>query len=135
MQKRLLDPTRVRRIPPQFSWVDQRLVREHRLLGTSVEAWALYLFLITVADAQGLSYYADASIGRQLALPPQRLSCARQVLIDAELITYSPPLYQVLALGRRAPSPSRPVAVPSPHSADALQALREVLRRTGRAHG
>ena len=130
MQKRLLDPTRVRRIPPQFSWVDQRLVRENRLLGTSVEAWALYLFLITVADAQGLSYYADTSIGRQLALAPEHLSRARQVLIDTELIAYSPPLYQVLALDRRAPPPSRPVAVPSPHSADALKGLREILRRT-----
>ena len=133
MQKRLLDPTRVRRIPPQFSWVDQRLVREHRLLGRSVEAWALYLFMITVADAQGLSYYADGSIGRQLALSTQRLSKARQALIDAELIAYSPPLYQVLALDRLPPSPARQGAVPSPHSADALRAMREVLQCIGGA--
>lgn len=130
MQKRLLDPTRVRRVPPQFSWVDQRLVREHRLLGTSVEAWALYLFLVTVADAQGLSYYADASISRQLTLAPEHLPRARQVLIDAELIAYAPPLYQVLALDRVPPSPQRPVSVPSPRGAGALTAMREVLRRT-----
>ena len=129
MQKRLLDPTRVRRIPPQFSWVDQRLVREHRLAGTSPEAWALYLFLITVADAQGLSYYADASIGRQLALTPERVSGARQLLIDTELIAYSPPLYQVLTLDpvhRTLPTPSSA----SPRGAGALTAMREVLRRT-----
>ena len=29
MQKRLLVPSRVRRVPRQFSWVDQRLVRDN----------------------------------------------------------------------------------------------------------
>jgi hypothetical protein len=57
MQKRLLVPSRVRRVPQQFSWVDQRLVREHHIERCNVETLALYLFLITVADAQGLSYY------------------------------------------------------------------------------
>jgi len=130
MQKRLLDPTRVRRIPRQFSWVDQRLVREQRLLGTSVQAWALYLFLITVADAQGLSYYADTSIGQHLTLSPEHLAHARQRLIDAELIAYRPPLYQVLSLDRGSPSPPRPASVSSPRRAGALTAMREVLRRT-----
>lgn len=129
MQKRLLDPTRVRRIPRQFSWVDQRLVREHRLLGASVEAWALYLFLITVADAQGLSYYADASVSRQLTLPPERLSRARQVLIDTDLIAYTPPLYQVLTLDQVHLTPPTPPSA-SPRGAGALTVMREVLRRT-----
>ena len=129
MQKRLLDPMRVRRIPPQFSWVDQRLVREHRLSGTLPEAWALYLFLITVADAQGLSYYADVSISRQLRLSPERLSRARQVLIDAELIAYTPPLYQVLTLDQVPLTPPTPPSA-SPRGAGALTAMREVLRRT-----
>ena len=31
MQKRLLVPSRVRRIPRQFSWIDQRLVRDHHI--------------------------------------------------------------------------------------------------------
>jgi hypothetical protein len=39
--------------------VDQRLVREHHIECCNVEALALYLFLITVADAQGFSYYGD----------------------------------------------------------------------------
>ena len=29
-------------------------------------AWTLYLFLVTVADAQGLSYYSDAGVCRRL---------------------------------------------------------------------
>ncbi len=65
--KRVLCPAQVRRIPPKFSWIDQRLVR-HRFIGScGTEALALYLFLVTVADAQGLSYYSDRSILSRLS--------------------------------------------------------------------
>ena len=75
--KRVLCPERVRQLPPQFSWVDHRLVRERYLDRCDPPAAALYLFLITVADAQGLSYYADATLGRRLSLLPARLQQAR----------------------------------------------------------
>jgi hypothetical protein len=48
--------------------VDQRLVREHRIDQLSHEACALSLFLVTVADAQGLSYYADRSLCQRLSM-------------------------------------------------------------------
>jgi hypothetical protein len=65
----------------------------------------LYLFLVTVCDGQGLSYYSDASIMRLLKLDPPGLARARQELINAKLIAYQCPLYQVLALEASAPSP------------------------------
>jgi len=68
--KRLLRPERQRQIPPQFSWLDHRLVRERRLQNCEPPAWALYLFLVTVGDFQGLSYYSDASLSRHLRLDP-----------------------------------------------------------------
>ena len=98
MQKRLLVPSRVRRVPRQFSWVDHRLVRDHHIEHCDPPALALYLFLITVADAKGLSYYADGSMSRVLSLTPDQLHQARQTLIQADLIAYESPLYQVLAL-------------------------------------
>ena len=55
VHKRLLRPERLRAVPSQFSWLDHRLVRERHLERCSTEALALYLFLVTVADAQGLS--------------------------------------------------------------------------------
>jgi len=128
MQKRLLVPTRVRRVPRQFSWVDQRLVRDRHIAHCDPEALALYLFLVTVADAEGLSFYADASIGRLLSLSAQRLEQAREALVGVGLIAYEAPLYQVLALE---PSRPTPPAV-SAHSARAtgeLRAMREVLRQ------
>jgi hypothetical protein len=98
MDKRPLSLAKLRRVPPQFSWVDQRLVRERYIDQLSHEACTLYLFLITVADAQGLSYYADASLCQRLSLTSTALHQARQALITRGLVAYQRPLYQVLAL-------------------------------------
>jgi hypothetical protein len=98
MDKRPLCCAKLRKVPPQFSWVDQRLVRERHIDQLSHEACTLYLFLVTVADAQGLSYYADASLCQRLSLTGPELHQARQGLITRGLVAYHRPLYQVLAL-------------------------------------
>jgi hypothetical protein len=96
--KRVLCPQRLRRVPPQFNWVDHRLVRDRHICRCSAEALALYLFLVTVADAQGLSYYSDGAIAQLLPLDAAALARARAELVAAQLIAYQRPLYQVLAL-------------------------------------
>jgi hypothetical protein len=101
--KRLLCPARARRVPEQFSWLDHRLVRDRHIAGRSADALALYLFLVTVADGQGLSYWSDPSICRLLPLNLDSLARARRELISAGLIAYQRPLYQVLALEEPAP--------------------------------
>jgi len=116
--KRVLCPEQLRRVPEQFSWIDHRLVRDRHIAGKSVEALALYLFLITVADGQGLSYYADATIGKLLPLDGPALARARQELIRARLIAYEKPLYQVLSLDP-----------PVPRSGQA-ESLGQILRQT-----
>jgi hypothetical protein len=85
-------------VPKQFSWVDQRLVREHYIDRLSHPACALYLFLLTVADAQGLSYYAEPTLCRRLSMSQSTLGQARQELIARHLVAYRRPLYQILAL-------------------------------------
>ncbi len=101
--KRVLRPEALRRIPRQFSWIDQRLVSDHHLERCDTAALALYLFLVTVADAQGLSYYSDPKLAKSLSLPAARLAQARADLIRLNLIAYAAPLYQVLALDPPAP--------------------------------
>lgn len=96
--KRLLLPQLRRQVPSQFSWIDQRLVRDSWLPRCSHRAWTLYLFLVVVADAQGLSYYGDSAILRHLGCSAEALQTARQELIAAHLIAYQKPLYQVLSL-------------------------------------
>jgi hypothetical protein len=109
--KRVLSPQRIRRIPAQFSWLDQRLVRDRHIERCDAPGCALYLFLVTVADAQGLSYYSEASIAKRLSMEPARLGQARADLLRLGLIAYESPLYQVLALDAPAvPVPSRELA-------------------------
>ncbi len=99
-EKRIICPERLRRIPQQFSWVDHRLVRDGHITGVSSEGLSLYLLLVTVADADGLSYYSDEAVCRLLSMESAVLSRARKELKDAELIAYKRPLYQVLSLDR-----------------------------------
>ena len=96
--KRVLCQERLRRVPPQFSWVDHRLVRDRHICRCSAEALALYLFLVPVADGHGLSYYADRTISQLLPLDIPAVARARRELIAAGLIAYQAPVYQVLAL-------------------------------------
>jgi hypothetical protein len=96
--KRVLCPERIRHVPAQFSWVDHRLVRERYIQRCDPQAAALYLFLVTVADAQGLSYYSDAALARNLSMTQDRLILARNDLLQIGLIAYQRPLYQVLSL-------------------------------------
>jgi len=98
IRKYLICPQRRRYVPKQFSWVDHRLVRHRYICGCSSQALALYLFLITVSDLDGLSYYSDSSICKYLNMNRQTLLQARRGLIAADLIEYQEPLYQVLAL-------------------------------------
>ena len=104
MKKRLLHPERLRKVPPHFSWIDHRLVQENYLVRCEHSAWALYLFFTSVGDAEGLSYYSDASLVRRLKMDPLVLSASRQQLVQAGLIAYEKPFYQVLSL--------EPVGVP-----------------------
>jgi hypothetical protein len=62
----------------------------------------LYLLLVTVGDAEGLSYYSEAKIAELLSMSRDELIEARRQLMAAGLIAYERPLYQVLSLeGRR----------------------------------
>ena len=96
--KRVLSPARVREIPKQFSWLDQRLVTAGYVKSCDHRQLALYLILVTVGDSKGLSYYSDKAYTKLLKLNDSELRAARDGLIQQGLIAYDPPLYQVLAL-------------------------------------
>jgi hypothetical protein len=122
INKHLLRPQRLRHIPSSFSWVDHRLVRHEYLARADHRAWTLYLFLVTVADAQGLSFYSDAALCRRLTMDPVTLSAARRQLIQADLIAYRKPLYQVLSLPED-PMASSELAAPRTGEAKSVAAI------------
>lgn len=123
VEKRLLCPERERRVPRQFSWVDQQLVTQRHLARCSVGAWGLYLFLVAAGDQRGLSYYSDASACGLLSLSDDELRRLRTELCAAGMIAYRRPLYQVLSL--------MPPAAPRDRDsgADSTASVAEVLRR------
>ena len=116
-------PQRRRRVPPQFSWVDHRLVRDGHVQGRSAPALALYLFLVTVADAEGLSWYSEATLCRQLSWSGPQLQSARAELQQAALIAYRKPLYQVLDL-----APVIAPIVPLPRRGGEAVSVGEILK-------
>jgi len=119
--KQVLRPERLRQVPEQFSWVDQALVQRHFIDRCDARAAALYLFLVTVSDAQGLSYYGESTLAARLHLNAEELAAARAQLIKLELIAYQAPLCQVLTL------PGPPVA---PRTAPSVPA-QALVRETG----
>jgi hypothetical protein len=115
-------PQQRRRVPPQFSWVDHRLVRDGHVQGRSAPALALYLFLVTVADADGLSWYSEEALCGQMSCSPAQLQSARAELQQAALIAYRRPLYQVLDL-----APAGVCAPPAPRRGGEALAVGEIL--------
>jgi hypothetical protein len=97
-RKHVLWEERVRQVPPQFSWLDHRLVRDGFSRRCAPEALALYLVLVTVGDAEGLSYYGEASLAKLINVPAARLPAMREALVRADLVAYGRPIYQVLEL-------------------------------------
>ena len=89
---------RIRKVPRHFSWIDHRLIRDRHIENCSHAAAKLYLFLVTVGDAKGLSYYGDKSIIKYLSMDQNALYDARSSLIRIGLIAWQNPLYQVLSL-------------------------------------
>lgn len=67
----------------------------------------LYLFLVTVSDAQGVGFYSERTLCQSLNWELDRLSKARKELVSADLIAFRYPYYQVLSLDR--PAENRPV--------------------------
>ena len=98
MQKKIICPNRKRKIPQRFSWIDHRLVKHEHFKNTSSGAMKLYLFLTTVGDAEGLSFYGASSLSSSLNQTESEICKFRKELISSDLIAYEKPFYQVLDL-------------------------------------
>lgn len=105
--KRLIDGRLRRTVPTSFGWVDHRLVREGLIKKCNKSALALYLFLITVSDADGLSYYSDEKTAFLLGMCKKELGEARSELLKAGWVLWDGWLYQVVDLVRPVRQPQR----------------------------
>jgi hypothetical protein len=78
--------------------VDHRLVRDRYVQRCTPDALALYLLLVTVGDADGLSFYSDSTMAKLLSMDLSSVREAKRVLVLSELIAVELSLVQVLSL-------------------------------------
>jgi hypothetical protein len=91
------------------------------------EPWPSYLVLVTVADAEGLSYYSDGTLERMLNMEHAQLLNARHQLCQAGMLVYDKPLYQILSL--ELPLEASGVAEPAAVRSGQPIAVADILRR------
>ncbi len=127
MKKRILDRRRIRSIQGGFAFIPHRFLTDGFLSSLEPSQLLVYLFLILVSDAKGLSFYSNNSICRLLGIPRQVLTAARDALIDRDLIVYRTPLYQVLELPKTAKQTWTESPCPSTSSASSFSDLHRLL--------
>jgi hypothetical protein len=99
------DPARIRRIQGSFAWIDHRFLRDGHLDRLSLVDMAVYLFLVIVADANGVSFYRKDLISKRLGIDWDQFEEAKARLLERRFIAFRPfrvgdvdGFYQVLPL-------------------------------------
>lgn len=108
IEKKILNPSRVRRIAGGFSFFPHRFLKDGFLASLNQHEFLLYVFLVLASDRNGLSYYAYDSICTLLGMTLDEYIGARNALIDKDLVAFEGTLFQVLEL------PPEPVKISKP---------------------
>jgi len=109
IQKKVLNPQRVRQINGGFSFIPHRFVFDGFLAALGQKELLLYLFLVVVSDRNGLSFYSYDSICTLLELNLDEYIAARDSLIKKDLLAFDGTLFQVLKLPQKPlPGPTVP---------------------------
>lgn len=98
-------PDRIRKISGSFAFIEHRFLRDGFWASLDHHQLLLYLFLIIVADRNGLSYYSYDKICTLLHISVDEYILARNALIDHDLIAFDGYLFQVLSLPEKAIRP------------------------------
>ena len=98
IEKQPLDPERVRKIKGSFAFIEHRFLRDGFWSSLDPHQLLLYLFLVLVADRNGLSYYSFDKICTLVGLSLDEYIEARNTLIAKDLIASNGHLFQVLSL-------------------------------------
>jgi hypothetical protein len=105
IEKQPLKPGRRRHITGSFAFLEHRFLRDGFWSSLSQHECLLYVFLVLVADRNGLSYYGYDKICTLLRFTLDDYLVARNGLIEKDLIAFDGHLFQVLSL------PHQPVRV------------------------
>ncbi|MCP4752152.1 MAG: hypothetical protein GY866_14745 [Proteobacteria bacterium] len=128
MKKRILDRSRIRTIQGGFAFFPHRFMNDGFIKRLGPDELLLYFFLVTVSDANGLSYYGDPAVCGLLGTSLRKLARCRQILIDEDLVAFEPPLYQVLELPAKPVEESRTTDSIPPSSPSSFSQLIDSMR-------
>ena len=104
-----LDQDRVRRIAGSFAFIEHRFLRSGFFSVLTHHELLLYVFLVLVADRNGLSYYSYDKICILLKITLDDYIIARDGLIEKDLIAFNGHLFQVLSLPKQPPQDLAPL--------------------------
>lgn len=106
IEKKALIPQRVRKICGSFAFIEHRFLREGFWANLTQHELLLYIFLVLVADRQGLSYYSFDKICSLQGISTDEYIAVRNGLINKDMIAFDGFMFQVLSL------PDKPVVQP-----------------------
>jgi hypothetical protein len=109
VEKKPLEPHRIRKTTASFAFIEHRFLRQGFWSSLGHHELLLYLFLVIVADRNGLSYYCYDKICSLLQICVDEYILARDLLIEKDLIAFDGSLFQVLSLPQKPPSSSTAV--------------------------
>ena len=98
IEKRPVAPDRIRKIDGSFAFIEHKFLRRGFWASLEHRELLLYLFLILVADHQGLSYYGYDKICAILRVTVDQYIDARDALIRKDLIAFDGTIFQILSL-------------------------------------
>jgi hypothetical protein len=98
IEKHPLKPGRRRHISGSFAFLEHRFLRDGFWSSLTQHDCLLYVFLVLVADRNGLSYYSYDKICTLLRFTLDDYLVARNALIEKDLIAFDGHLFQVLSL-------------------------------------
>jgi len=103
-------PQKIRNIKSSFAWIDHRLMRNGFFELMTHQDIVLYLFLVLVADKNGVSFYRKEKICNAVSLDYNQFEIARDRLVNMKLTAFegysvlSPNgYYQILPIEAKAP--------------------------------
>ena len=103
-----LEPRRIRYPKGAYGWVDLRIVTEGHLQALDPSSALTYLFLCTVGNREGISFWSRSRMARTLSLSQEAVDAALRTLTGAGLIAATERIVQVLPVP--VPSASEPAA-------------------------
>jgi len=98
VNKKLLNPKRVRKIQGTFSFLEHRFLRQGFFENLTQHELLLYLFLVLASDQRGISYYSYDHICSITGITLDEYIGARDGLINTDLLAFDGFFFQVLAL-------------------------------------